>query len=102
MHHGVMERHHSHGCGQLTLSYDALTNATSFGKIIFSGSIKEHFLNLIEYLLLTDEEYKKMNENEGTKNYDQWLNNALFYHSISRKEVIPFFCFELLKFRTKK
>jgi predicted KAP-like P-loop ATPase len=83
------------------LSYKELSDKTNVEKITYSDkeSTKFYFLGLLKYLLLTDEEYKTLDEDEGRRGYDQMFGNVLFLRGISRKEIIPLFCSELLKFR---
>jgi hypothetical protein len=78
------------------ISYEELANNTNFNNAEFPRE-KYNIIDLIKYLLLSVEEYKKLDENNVLKNYDGWLRTTHF----SRQEVIPFLCSELLKFKMK-
>lgn len=79
------------------ISYEELAKTINLNNAESSERKKFKLIDLIEYLLLNEEEYEKLDANHELKSYDGWLRTIHF----SRQEVIPFLCSELSKFRIK-
>jgi hypothetical protein len=80
------------------LSYEKLVEVTGIDKIErtnYTKFPKDWLLGMFKFLLLTDEEYKALDENADVRRYEQWLSQ----YNIDRTEVIPFFCLELVRFK---
>jgi hypothetical protein len=79
-----------------TLSYEKLDEVTQIKKITDSSNEMKHFLDLLGCVLLTDEQFNKL-QDENIKSYVQWFAR----YRIERKNMIPFLSSELLKFKTQ-
>ncbi len=82
------------------LSYEELVTATGVNGVKstdYTYFPTDSFLNMLKFLLFTDEEYNALDEKDDVRSYAQWL----FRYHIGRTKVMAFFCSELSRFRTK-
>jgi hypothetical protein len=73
------------------ISYQELIELTGIDKI----ENEELFLNFLKYLLIPEEDYKALDQNDKIRSYEQWH----FPYNIGRNEIMPFLCSELKRFK---
>jgi len=81
-----------------SLSYEELAQATAIAGIArkdFLHFPTDRFVGMLKFLLLTEEQYKGLDERDEIRQYGQWL----FSFSIDRTKVMAFFCSELTRFK---
>ncbi len=80
------------------LSYHKLLESTgidNINKTEYSRFSKDWFINILKFLLLSDEEYNELVDNDRARGFQDWL---VRYH-IAREKVMPFLCSELTRFK---
>ena len=83
---------------QKQITYDDLIRATRINLLDsseFTGSSKDWFLDRLMYMLLTDGQIHNLKSTKDISYHSSWLAP----YSISRDDVIPFFCAELTRFK---
>ncbi len=84
--------------GEKTISYEELANVTNLEKISCEKKLKDSFLNLVKYLLLTEGEYKKLGATDELKRFDGILSGPY----MTRENIIPYYSSELVRFKMRK
>jgi hypothetical protein len=81
-----------------SLSYEELARATGIDSI----ASKEYlhfptgsFLGMLKFLMLTEEQFKALDEGDDIRRHSQWL----FRYNWDRTKIMAFFCSELVRFR---
>lgn len=85
---------------QKQMTYDDLMQATHIDLLAsseFTGASREWFLDRLMYLLYSDQQINLRNDSRDISYHSKWLAQ----YSISRDDVIPFFCAELTRFKTE-
>lgn len=81
-----------------SLPYEELAQATAIAGIARKDYLRfptDSFVGMLKFLLLTEEQYKALDEGDPIRRYGQWP----FRYGIDRTQVMSFFCSELTRFK---
>jgi len=81
-----------------SLTYEALLKATGIDRVErtdYTRFPRDWFLTTLQFLLLSDEEFGALDPQDPIRGHSQWL----LPFGTDRKQVMPFFCSELVRFR---
>lgn len=81
-----------------SLSYEDLAHTTGIDRIARKDYLRfptDRFVGMLQFLMLTDEQYKALDEKDEIRQYSQWL----FRYNVDRTKIMAFFCSELVQFR---
>jgi hypothetical protein len=84
-----------------SVTYTELVKITEIDKVErtdYTRFPKDWLHSVLQFCLMSKSEYEALDPKNELRRYERWL----FHYNLERKQIIPFLCSELMKFRTKE